>query len=152
MMIFELQSILRFNTVTLLSEYRALDVSYTRNPKFYASKMWKKCEILHSSTGRPTTYPVRYRVLIRMKSSENKCFPCSRCCFLPVEIVECIDELVPDHLTEWKDDGHRKMRQHENGACIALQEDGACGIYSVRPLECRQFQRGGSECLKLKSL
>ena len=37
------------------------------------------------------------------------------------------------------------MRTQADGSCVALR-NGACSIYEVRPMECRQFERGSRAC------
>lgn len=74
------------------------------------------------------------------------CSSCAKCCKLEVELVECVDEFVPEEMTEWR--GQYRFMKQQNGACVALKNN-LCGIYEKRPLVCRQFNRGGEECLKL---
>lgn len=86
---------------------------------------------------------------------QKPCEGCARCCYLAVEIVECVDADVPDELTQWNysvelpDRGVRTMRQHADGKCVALA-NGLCSIYELRPTECRQFELGQHRCLALQ--
>lgn len=49
--------------------------------------------------------------------------------------------------------GARCMDQRGDGACVALDPDTLlCTIYAERPQTCRDFNRGGSLCLRTLAL
>jgi Fe-S-cluster containining protein len=77
------------------------------------------------------------------------CARCGRCCVgLDVEVLAGFD-MIPDYLF-WEKDGLYYMRQHVDGRCLALGADNACTIYKTRPTVCRQFEPGGSECVRVR--
>jgi Fe-S-cluster containining protein len=58
------------------------------------------------------------------------------------------DGSVPDELVVERD-GIQFMDQRMNGACVALDPlTQLCSIYDERPQVCREFERGGSLCLR----
>ena len=54
----------------------------------------------------------------------------------------------PEHFIDEDEDGVRIMGKGDDGWCAALdREHMRCGIYERRPLVCREFAMGGSDCL-----
>jgi Fe-S-cluster containining protein len=75
------------------------------------------------------------------------CAGCGKCCHLLVELAP-FEHDVPEALVVVHD-GLRCMDQHGDGACIALDPGTQlCTIYERRPQVCRDFERGGSLCLR----
>lgn len=75
---------------------------------------------------------------------------CSRCpaicCRLKVLLVAGDDP--PEHFIDVDDEGDQIMGKADDGWCAALdREHMRCGIYERRPLVCREFDMGGSDCL-----
>jgi Fe-S-cluster containining protein len=59
---------------------------------------------------------------------------------------------IPLHLTEEDRWGGRVMSRLDDGWCAALQRDTMlCGIYEHRPIICRDFELGGSDCMAERS-
>jgi len=106
------------------------------------------------------------RTYYDMAGPENPCIACSACCqhfrvsFYHGELDTQPEGLVPADLTVQITPFRACMKGTEsgNGRCIALQDDGFCGIYSQRPSVCREFpvfMEDGSmnpDCLRLRAL
>lgn len=84
-----------------------------------------------------------------------ECRACGRCCLLPgdafVSILE--SDSVPNRLrarhgSEMLD---RWVRGQRRCAALVGRVDSAvrCSIYEKRPTPCRQYERGGTDCLRL---
>jgi Fe-S-cluster containining protein len=80
------------------------------------------------------------------------CKGCGKCCvltddpFLDVQLFE--RDYVPWHMAEYR--GMKKwMKRKPNGECIALDEKKECSIYSLRPMECRDFNQDHPLCKTL---
>ncbi len=78
-----------------------------------------------------------------MKISCSHCDAC--CCRLSVILMS--DTGVPDRFIEGDRWGGQTMARLDDGWCAALDRNSMlCTIYSQRPLICREFSMGGSEC------
>lgn len=82
-----------------------------------------------------------------------KCSECGACCesfSLPVvEAIPITNDPRQQDLNRWfrlhaSDDGERLTFECK---CTMLTRKGLCAIYDRRPDVCRNFQRGGPECL-----
>jgi uncharacterized protein len=75
------------------------------------------------------------------------CADCpAACCRLEVLCIG--DHDIPEHLTDTDAEGYLVMRRLDDGWCAALDRSAMhCGIYALRPLPCREFEMGGSDCL-----
>lgn len=82
---------------------------------------------------------------------ELDCLACGACCreaFDAVEITprDPVRRLHPG-LVEAAD-GRLRIRRAPGNRCAALEDGGyACRIYADRPRCCRDFERGGANCL-----
>tara|TARA_R100001086_G_scaffold238993_3_gene164106 strand:- start:2585 stop:3256 length:672 start_codon:yes stop_codon:yes gene_type:complete len=89
---------------------------------------------------------------------------CAFCCHLKVETLNGEMEYIMDHLSEYdRTDLYSKTRErleavhakpeekaHVSKPCVFLQEDNTCGIYAVRPLNCRgMVVEDRDECEKI---
>ncbi len=88
-------------------------------------------------------------------ADELECLTCGACCreaYQSVEISrrELVNKRHPELVVIR--DGYRKLRRNGN-RCEALlggrtaHEDYACAVYDARPRTCREFARGGENCL-----
>jgi uncharacterized protein len=79
--------------------------------------------------------------------AELSCKNCpAACCRLEVLCIGDYD--IPEHLTDTDAEGYLVMRRLDDGWCAALDRSAMhCGIYALRPLPCREFDMGGSDCL-----
>lgn len=58
------------------------------------------------------------------------------------------DTGVPDHFIQTDKWGGMSMARLDDGWCAALNRNSLqCRIYEKRPLVCREFEMGGSECI-----
>ena len=77
------------------------------------------------------------------------CAGCGQCCHLLVELVDGVDDHVPEALVV-EHAGVRCLEQQGDGACIALDPlTRLCTIYDLRPQVCRQFERGSDLCRRV---
>jgi Fe-S-cluster containining protein len=63
--------------------------------------------------------------------------------------IYCADQIYYDeNLVEIDetDEYDRRMKLTTGGRCIALTDDGRCGIYEKRPYVCRAFRVDGQRC------
>lgn len=89
---------------------------------------------------------------------ETDCLNCGLCCqtldpYYNVEIFS--EDKVPEDMTEirkgYMDKTSRYMKLNLDRHCIAYDKsEKKCNIYDIRPIECRQFERNGVLCLKLR--
>ena len=76
------------------------------------------------------------------------CSTCAACC-CQLEVMLIGDTGVPQRYIETDDWGGEVMRRLDDGWCIALDRDTMrCTIYAQRPLICREFELGATECLE----
>lgn len=69
------------------------------------------------------------------------------CCQLKVILVAGDDP--PEQFIDEDEDGQQIMGKADDGWCAALDRDTmSCGIYELRPMVCREFDMGGSDCLR----
>ena len=55
----------------------------------------------------------------------------------------------PEQFIDEDEDGQQIMGKADDGWCAALDRDTmSCGIYELRPMVCREFDMGGSDCLR----
>jgi uncharacterized protein len=82
-----------------------------------------------------------------MNAQDLTCTTCpAACCRLEVLCIGDYD--IPEHLTDTDAEGYLVMRRLDDGWCAALDRSAMhCGIYALRPLPCREFDMGGSDCL-----
>lgn len=80
------------------------------------------------------------------------CAECEACCCkLQVWLMPGDD--VPDHLIEYDRWNTATMQRRADGWCAALSRDTLlCTIYQNRPMICREFAMGGSECIDERAL
>lgn len=85
------------------------------------------------------------------------CEGCGMCCHHYNVDVRNWETYVPAQLVQIEHPQHYKRapkavlwlgRRDKDGACVALQEDQRCGIYTQRPAACRTFAVGGKRCLE----
>lgn len=91
-----------------------------------------------------TTIPLR-----QLPSEPNvSCSTCAACC-CQLEVMLIGDTGVPQRYIETDEWGGEVMRRLNDGWCIALDRDSMrCTIYAQRPLICREFELGATECLE----
>ena len=106
------------------------------------------------------------RIFYDMAGKDNPCDGCNACCrhfrvsFYHGELDSQPDGQVPADMTVPITPFRACMKGTESGhgRCIALQDDGRCGIYAQRPSVCREFpvfMADGSfnpECVRLRAL
>ncbi len=106
------------------------------------------------------------RIFYDMTGKDNPCDGCNACCrhfrvsFYHGELDSQPGGLVPADMTVPVTPFRACMKGTEsgNGRCVALQQDGRCGIYEQRPSVCREFpvfMQDGSfnpECVRLRAL
>ena len=106
------------------------------------------------------------RIYFDMAGSNNPCHGCSACCrhfrvsFYYGELDSQPGGHVPADMTVKITPFRACMKGTESGhgRCIALQDDGLCGIYAQRPSVCREFpvfMDDGSmnpDCLRLRAI
>lgn len=90
----------------------------------------------------------------RQQTPRFECTACGACCcgngdeYVFLEMHEAM--AICDHLglsRSWfrrhylmrLPDGELSLRMRETGECIFLQENGRCGIYDARPVQCRTY-------------
>ncbi|MEH6469716.1 MAG: YkgJ family cysteine cluster protein [Halopseudomonas sp.] len=79
--------------------------------------------------------------------SSATCSSCEACCCrLPVMLIT--DTGVPERLIATDRWGASTMERLDDGWCSALDRNTMmCQIYQNRPLICREFEMGESECI-----
>lgn len=106
------------------------------------------------------------RIYYDMTGTENPCIDCGACCrhfrvsFYCGELDTQPGGHVPADMTVKITPFRACMKGTESGQgrCIALQDEGLCGIYAQRPSVCREFpvyMENGSmnpDCLRLRAL
>jgi len=75
------------------------------------------------------------------------CASCEACC-CRLEVLLITDTGVPERFTEIDRWGGETMARLDDGWCAALDRNTMmCRIYQNRPLICREFEMGDSDCL-----
>lgn len=75
------------------------------------------------------------------------CANCQACC-CRLEVMLITDTGVPERYIDIDAWGGQVMARLDDGWCAALDRQTLmCTIYDRRPLICREFEMGGSECL-----
>ncbi|MGA8864566.1 MAG: YkgJ family cysteine cluster protein [Gallionella sp.] len=94
-------------------------------------------ETIHDSNGR---------------DSVISCSDCRACCCRLEVMLMGDDEAVPAELTIQDQWGGWVMRRLADGWCAALARDTMkCAIYQHRPIICRDYQTGESDCLEQRA-
>jgi Fe-S-cluster containining protein len=80
--------------------------------------------------------------------SSIDCGSCdAACCRLQVLLIG--DNGVPERFVEWSDWGGQVLRRLADGWCAGLDRTTLrCTIYAQRPQVCRDFEKGGGECIE----
>lgn len=106
------------------------------------------------------------RIYYDMTGAENPCIGCGACCrhfrvsFYCGELDTQPGGHVPADMTLQITPFRACMKGTESGhgRCMALQNDGLCGIYALRPSVCREFpvyMEDGAmnpDCLRLRAV
>ncbi len=80
------------------------------------------------------------------------CSDCKACCCRLEVLLMGEDEHVPDELTVRDPWGGWVMRRLADGWCAALDRHTMrCTIYELRPLICRDYPAGGSDCVEQRA-
>lgn len=80
-----------------------------------------------------------------------QCAECDACC-CKLEVMLMGDDDIPAKFTVEDRWGGWVMRRLDDLWCAALDRDTMkCQIYACRPIVCRDFQMGGSECIAERS-
>jgi uncharacterized protein len=80
------------------------------------------------------------------------CAACEACC-CKLQVLLMAGDDVPGHLTDNDQWNTASMRRRSDGWCAALSRDTLlCTIYSRRPMICREFAMGGSDCIDARAL
>lgn len=75
------------------------------------------------------------------------CATCLACC-CRLEVMLVTDTGVPDRYIDVDEWGGQVMARLDDGWCAALDRNTMmCKIYEQRPLICREFEMGESECI-----
>ena len=78
---------------------------------------------------------------------EISCATCRACC-CQLEVMLMGDDDIPPRFTHQDRWGGWTMRRLDDGWCAALdRQTMLCTIYQRRPLICREFEVGDSDCL-----
>ena len=89
------------------------------------------------------TYEVKNR-----PDPEISCDSCEACC-CRLEVLLLTDTGVPDHFIKIDQWGGMTMARQDDGWCTALNRNTLmCMIYEKRPLVCREFAMGSSDCIE----
>jgi Fe-S-cluster containining protein len=85
--------------------------------------------------------------LINLADDAVTCATCkANCCRLEVLLIT--ETGVPEQYIEFDQWGGMTMARLDDGWCAALDRNTMlCSIYDKRPLICREFEMGGTECL-----
>ena len=76
------------------------------------------------------------------------CSTCAACC-CRLEVILFSDTGVPERFIDEDQWGGQVMRRLDDGWCAALDRNTMrCTIYAKRPLICREFELGSSDCLE----
>jgi len=85
-------------------------------------------------------------------SAAISCSTCQACC-CRLEVMLMGDDDVPPELTEQDSWGGWVMARLDDGWCAALNRKSMlCTIYESRPMICRDYQAGDSDCLEERRL
>ena len=81
---------------------------------------------------------------------EPECLDCAACCGPAFDAVEVgrrdpFRRLQPQLCTVR--DGHLQVARTAENFCVCLQADNRCEAYADRPRTCRDFEKGGANCL-----
>jgi uncharacterized protein len=83
---------------------------------------------------------------------EITCDSCEACC-CRLEVLLLTDTGVPDHFIKIDQWGGRTMARQDDGWCAALNRNTLmCMIYEKRPLVCREFTMGSTDCIEERSV
>jgi len=75
------------------------------------------------------------------------CSTCRACC-CRLEVMLMGDDDIPPNLTEQDQWGGWVMARLDDGWCAALDRQSMlCTIYARRPMICRDYQAGDSDCI-----
>lgn len=78
---------------------------------------------------------------------QKTCANCQACC-CRLEVMLITDTGVPEHYIDIDAWGGQIMARLDDGWCVALDRKTLlCTIYENRPLICREFAMGESECI-----
>jgi len=81
-------------------------------------------------------------------ASAISCASCEACC-CRLEVLLMGDDEVPPELSARDAWGGWVMRREADGWCAALDRNTMrCTIYARRPIVCRDFPVGGSDCIE----
>ena len=82
-----------------------------------------------------------------LPESKATCANCQACC-CRLEVLLITDTGVPERYIDIDAWGGQVMARLDDGWCAALDRNTLlCTIYENRPLICREFEMGDSECL-----
>jgi Fe-S-cluster containining protein len=85
--------------------------------------------------------------LIPLAQQPKTCATCLACC-CRLEVMLVTDTGVPDRYIDIDEWGGQVMARLDDGWCAALDRNTLmCKIYEQRPLICREFAMGESECI-----
>ena len=80
-----------------------------------------------------------------------QCAECDACC-CKLEVMQMGDDDIPARFTVEDQWGGEVMRRLDDLWCAALDRDTMkCSIYERRPIVCRDFQMGESDCIGERS-
>lgn len=89
--------------------------------------------------------------VVTLVEPAKTCATCEACC-CRLEVMLVTDTGVPDHYIDTDAWGGQVMARLDDGWCAALDRKSLmCRIYENRPLICREFEMGESECLAERS-
>ncbi|MCG6199992.1 YkgJ family cysteine cluster protein [Psychromonas antarctica] len=82
-----------------------------------------------------------------LADTEVSCANCEACC-CRLEVMIITDTGVPDNYIKTDRWGGQTMARLDDGWCAALDRNTMrCTIYEKRPLICREFEMGETECI-----
>src|SRR5690606_483173 len=85
--------------------------------------------------------------LTTLPDPPKTCATCLACC-CRLEVMLVTDTGVPDRYIDTDAWGGQVMARLDDGWCAALDRQTLlCTIYDQRPLICREFEMGESECI-----
>lgn len=82
-----------------------------------------------------------------LPETEVSCSNCQACC-CRLEVILISDTGVPERFIGLNDSNMHVMARLNDGWCSALDRDSmTCSIYANRPLVCREFEMGSTDCI-----
>jgi Fe-S-cluster containining protein len=93
----------------------------------------------------------RMNTQIKPDDAAISCATCEACC-CRLEVMLMGDDDIPPELTQQDQWGGWVMARLDDGWCAAVDRNTwLCTIYGRRPLICREYQAGDSDCIEQRA-